>query len=212
MRLDEKLLEGLKPQDSPILHFYDFEGAAATYGYFLKPELFLNERHGLDLARRPTGGGILFHLWDLTFSVLIPEGHFGYSKEVMRNYRFINDLVVIGISNYLGISVVNLLPEDPLPLDEASGHFCFAKPTKYDVMMDGKKVAGAAQRRKKNGFLHQGSISLIMPDFAYLQTLLRPDTLVLNAMKMHTFAIAQGNLTDAKNGLRASLQKVITQI
>ena len=57
MRLDEQLLEELDPYGFPILRFYEFSAPAATYGYFLKPEEHLREGHGLDLARRPTGGG-----------------------------------------------------------------------------------------------------------------------------------------------------------
>ena len=103
MRLDEQLLEELDPYGFPILRFYEFSAPAATYGYFLKPEEHLREGHGLDLARRPTGGGILFHLWDLTFSVLIPAHHEGYSTDVMQNYKYINDRVVeaIGLSCHL---------------------------------------------------------------------------------------------------------------
>lgn len=206
MRLDEKLLEELSSDGLPILHFYEFAKPAATYGYFVQPEKFLKSGHGLDLARRPTGGGILFHLWDLTFSVLIPSCHFGYSNDVMQNYAFINNLVIGAISECLGISIVHLLPIEEEPLDEMFKYFCFAKPTKYDVMIDGKKVAGAAQRRKKNGFLHQGSISVGAPDFCYLQKIL-PES-VIEAMKVHTQTL-QGL---SKDDLRASLQKVISRV
>ncbi len=210
MAMDEKLLEELNPNDPPILHFYDFELPAATYGFFLKPEGFLKEGHGLNLARRPTGGGILFHLWDLTFSVLIPKNHPGYSDDVMKNYKYINDLVLIALSEYLEMPLLSLLPENPIPIDEVTKHFCFAKPTKYDVMINGKKVAGAAQRRKKNGFLHQGSISMIMPDFELLQKILPEETLTASSMKQHTFALTEGNLDEAKKKLRILLQKVIS--
>jgi lipoate-protein ligase A len=56
MDRDEKFLQELKPDDFPILHFYDFEKPSATFGIFMKPELFLTKTHGLDLAKRPTGG------------------------------------------------------------------------------------------------------------------------------------------------------------
>lgn len=211
MAMDEKLLEELDPDDLPILHFYDFESPAATYGVFLKPENFLKEGHGLNLARRPTGGGILFHLWDLTFSVLIPKNHPGYSDDVMKNYKYINDLVLIALSEYLETPLLSLLPENPIPIDEVTKHFCFAKPTKYDVMIDGKKVAGAAQRRKKNGFLHQGSISVIMPDFDFLKKIFAEESFVVNEMQKYTFVLSEGDLDEAKKKLRILLQNVISE-
>ena len=39
-----------------------------------------------------------------------------------------------------------------------SGYNCFANPARADVMMDGRKIAGAAQRRTRRGLLQQGSI------------------------------------------------------
>lgn len=197
--MDQELLDNLKPDDDPILHFYNFSQPAFTFGYFTKPHELLNMERAkktFDYSRRPTGGGILFHMWDLTFSAVVPKNHPGYSKEVMKNYRYINDRVLEAVKSYLGSMIpVNLLPEEPYALDELTKHFCFAKPTKYDVMLGGKKVAGAAQRRKKQGFLHQGSISLIMPSFTFLGQFFPPNSKVADAMKMHTHALLLGELT-----------------
>ena len=44
-----------------------------------------------------------------------------------------------------------------------------ANPTQFDVMLGRFKIAGAAQRRVKNGYLHQGSIAI----FPYNQEMLR---------------------------------------
>ncbi len=209
MELDQKFLDDMLPDDLPILHFYDFEKPAATYGLFLKPEDFLKEGHPLDLAKRPTGGGILFHLWDLAFSVLIPKNHPGYSDDVMKNYKYINDQVLIAISEYLELPLINLLAENPIPKDEVSKHFCFAKPTKYDIMIEGKKVAGAAQRRKHNGYLHQGSISLVMPDMKFLKTLFPQESTVPDEINAHTFALTTGNSETAKQALRHLLVQAL---
>ncbi|MBM3193616.1 MAG: hypothetical protein FJZ59_05235 [Chlamydiae bacterium] len=212
MDRDEKFLQELKPDDFPILHFYDFEKPSATFGVFMKPELFLTKTHGLDLAKRPTGGGMLFHLWDLTFSVLIPKNHYGYSDDVMKNYKFINELVLQAVEPFVTLSVPDLLVIEAPPKDEACRHFCFAKPTKYDVMIGGKKIAGSAQRRKKNGFLHQGSISIIAPDFDFLKTLFKEKNLVVEAMKDFTYILTDQDLEKSKQALRDSLQKVICQV
>src|SRR5580692_6228766 len=90
MQIDADLLESLA--EEPILHFYEWEKRSITYGYFVKPEELLHlenlKRHGIDHARRPTGGGIVFHLWDLAFSVLIPSSSPHFSQNSLENYAF----------------------------------------------------------------------------------------------------------------------------
>jgi lipoate-protein ligase A len=61
-----------------------------------------------------------------------------------------------------------------------------AKPTKYDVMWEDKKIAGAAQRKTRKGFLHQGTIALVNPNREYLEQILLPGTKVREAMLAHT--------------------------
>lgn len=210
MERDEKLLAEMHPDGDPILHFYEWQRPAATYGYFMKPEKLFRQTGGLDIARRPTGGGVLFHLWDLAFSAIIPAHHHGYSDNIMSNYKFINDAVLVAVKRLLDQNVsASLLPVDPLPLDEHAKHFCFAKPTKYDVMIDGKKIAGAAQRKKRNAYLHQGSISIAPPSFEFLERLLPQETQVIYAMKLNTYALlrtpSQSEFHDARQTLRQYL-------
>lgn len=85
-----------------------------------------------------------------------------------------------------------------------------AKPTKYDVILGQRKIAGAAQRKRKEGFLHQGTIALVMPDEGYLAEVLLPGSRVLEAMQAHTFALlgadaSQLEIVDAKRELRQLL-------
>lgn len=222
MKIDERLLNELKPDDAPILHFYDFKEPSATYGHFVKPEEHLELEHarkwGLDLSKRPTGGGIIFHIWDMAFSVLIPATHEGYSQDTMENYAFINRAVLRAVEEFVeNIHPLNLLPEDPHPMDEHAKAFCMAKPTKYDVMLGGRKVAGAAQRRKKQGYLHQGTISLATPNFEEIEKLLRPGTKVVEAMRLHTFSLLgkienPKVLDDSRFEIRRHLQKSLQDI
>lgn len=219
MAIDLSLLESLKIDDDPILHLYDWSHPfSATYGHFLQPEKIFNDTKLLDLAKRPTGGGVLFHTWDLAFSVLIPRNHNGYSEDIMKNYKFINDAVLIAVKKFLqSEGPMHLLPEDPIALDEYAQFFCFAKPTKYDVMFGGKKIAGAAQRRKKNGFLHQGSISIAMPSIAFLESIVPKNSRIIEAMLLHTFAplpseASEKEMIEARKSLQAHLQKTITAL
>ena len=171
MQLDEELLFELDPQGVPILHLYDWEGPSATYGYFIKPEelfdLEVVKRKGLSLARRPTGGGVVFHLWDYAFSLLMPSNHPLCFSTPLENYHFVNSLILKAMQPFLPSH-----SEAELFAVTQAGSFCMEKPTIYDVVVQGKKIAGAAQRRRKNGYLHQGTISLMAPDQSFLQELL----------------------------------------
>lgn len=217
MQIDADLLDNLDPAGLPILHFYDWKGDSATYGHFVNPADFLDlpkaKKRGLSLAKRPTGGGIIFHIWDLAFSLLIPAEHPYFSTSTLENYQFVNQRVLDAVQGFKKMERMQLIPEDAPALDASCMRFCMAQPTKYDLLYEGRKIAGAAQRRTKQGFLHQGTIALKMPDFSYLEEVLLPDTQVLTAMKANTFALLQPHeeLQSGRLELKQYLEKSFTQ-
>ncbi len=214
MQLDAELLETLS--DEPILHFYEWERESISYGYFIEPEKFLDlkqvQEGGIDLVRRPTGGGVVFHLWDFAFSVLIPATSPHFSLNTLDNYDFINRAVLQAVREFLGQSGLELIKHDAAAWDLSCNNFCMAKPTKYDLVLDGRKVAGAAQRKRKQGFLHQGTIALLMPPKGRLSGLLSPGGKVGEAILAHTYPLLGSQVTriqieQAKQDLRRLLQK-----
>jgi lipoate-protein ligase A len=221
MQKDRDLLDQIHLEPSPILHLYEWEGPSVTYGHFLDPVEFFSlqgvEKEGITLAKRSTGGGIIFHLWDLAFSVLVPATHHGYSQNTLENYAYINEAVLAAVEEFLQIKKgAELTPRDGELMGSGSQHFCMAKPTKYDVMVGGKKVAGAAQRRTKAGFLHQGSISLMMPDKRILDTVLLPELAVADAMDFFTYPLLKGQTDDkslslSRKQIKELLKKHLTK-
>jgi len=199
MAHDVSLLNELEASsERAILHLYEWKLPSATYGHFIDPNVYLTKEAFLllDLAKRPTGGGIIFHTTDWAFSMLIPAGHEAYSINTLDNYAFVNHLVIEAISHFSGREAnLSLLPNHLQGVDKHSAHFCMAKPTKYDVMLGGKKVGGGAQRRTKNGYLHQGTISLALPDRDLLNKVLQPDTCVYEAMLKNTSTLLPFNST-----------------
>ncbi len=198
MRLDAELLSSLAERKRPILRHYDWAGKCATYGYLTKTDHYLDlvkvEKTGLQLAKRPTGGGIVFHIWDLAFSVLVPASCPLFSENTLANYALVNNFVLKAAVAFMdGRIEASMTPEDAPALDAFCKRFCMAQPTKYDVVWQGRKIAGAAQRQTKHGFLHQGTISLAAPDFSLLEQVLLPGTQVLDAMRMNTFAMLGDN-------------------
>ncbi len=202
MKIDEDLLDNLK--DKPILHFYDWEKDSITYGYFIDIKKYINlkkaKEKNLVLAKRPTGGGIVFHIWDIAFSFLMPKDHKYFFLDPLKNYEFVNNLILQTLEKFLikkekNSKFYSLAKIDHLNKNKSFDDFCMAKPTKYDVVYKGKKIAGASQRRKKTGYLHQSSICLIKPDFNYLKdVLIEKDT--ANVIFNNSFPIF---LNDNKN-------------
>lgn len=219
MEADAKLLEALDPASlSPILHLYDWTTPSATYGHFIDPSLYFRQNPRVELAKRPTGGGIIFHTTDWAFSVLVPAAHPAYSLNIMENYAFVNRLVIDLVAQFMGngyASQMTLLPKESSSCNKQAGRFCMAKPTRYDVMLHGKKVGGGAQRRTKAGFLHQGSISLAAPDEQLLESVLLPSVCVHQAMQDNTFALlpgapSHGELQEARRAMSSLLQSMLS--
>lgn len=186
MSQDALLLQDL---EEPTLHLYDWKTPSLTYGHFITPEKHIHtdaaSQLGISLAKRPTGGGIVFHIWDYAFSFLMPASHPSFSENPLDNYRFVNEVVLEVMDDFLSLSAL-IIPESfPISAYDCE-NFCMARPTKYDVVYKGMKIAGAAQRKTKQGYLHQGTISLCKPDFAMLNQVLKED--VVQAMNAFTFA------------------------
>jgi len=213
MAQDAALLADLDPNWPPILHFYDWVKPSLTYGYFIDIKKYLHieklAEHKLDLARRPTGGGIVFHIWDLAFSFLMPAGHPQFCLNTLDNYRFVNEIVLDAVVSYFSLQDAYLTASSATQRDPSCNHFCMARPTIYDAVFRGMKVAGAAQRRTKKGFLHQGTISLTLPQIDLLEDILCSKEEVVRAMQIYTFAPLEKGAS--LQTARADLKKILHQ-
>jgi lipoate-protein ligase A len=186
MAIDAELLAKVGQLEGPLLHLYEWENLSVTFGHFADPGKLLNlgNCHGLDLGRRPTGGGVIFHTHDLAFSFLVPKDHYLFGSTPLESYRRINSLIIEAISPLLpkGSTPLSLLPEEPC---SPVVHYCMARPTKYDLLQGNKKVGGAAQRRTKEGLLHQGSLFLHLPPLDFLSPLV-PENILTSIAKEST--------------------------
>ncbi len=159
MAIDEALLETAKV---PSIRFYRWNSPALSFGYFGKFADVANYAPRRDLVRRWTGGGIVFHGDDLTYSIVIPANDPAFSESSMLIYEKIHcalrsALLANGERAELA-PVAGVVDAGAAIIDR--GYTCFANPVRADVMVNGRKVAGAAQRRTRGGLLHQGSIQL----------------------------------------------------
>jgi lipoyl(octanoyl) transferase len=152
MALDEALLEAMSRLQRPVLRFYGWTKPAATFGYFQKFSEVERATWLRPLVRRPTGGGIVPHAADWTYSFVVPPGHEWHWLKATESYRRIHEWIQ---SAFAELEIKSELA--PSSKKSAPGQ-CFAGHEKFDLLWNGKKIAGAAQRRNKSGLLIQGSI------------------------------------------------------
>lgn len=149
MAVDESLLRHV---EAPVLRIYGWEQACVSIGYFQKTSVV---DAGIPFVRRYTGGGLVEHGQDLTYTLVLPANHPLTLAGTLPSYQAIHD----GIASALQAAdtACQLATKQPQK-DHAS---CFLKPVPADVLdPKGNKLAGAAQRRTRQGCLHQGSILL----------------------------------------------------
>ncbi len=161
MSIDEALLESAS---IPTIRFYRWRSPALSFGYFGKSSDVAIYAAQRDLVRRWTGGGIVFHGDDLTYSIVIPANDPAFNESSIGIYEKIHRALADAL-NLVGERAVVAGGVDPggITLSKhaavnASGYNCFANPVRADVMIGGRKIAGAAQRRTRRGLLQQGSI------------------------------------------------------
>lgn len=149
MAIDEVLLRTAR---EPLLRVYRWERPAASFGYFGKWAEIAPAWPGRDLVRRWTGGGVVEHGEDLTYTLIVPREHPFLALSAAESYRAIHEV----IARWLADAGRDLqLADASAPQLSAA---CFENAAQHDVLAAGRKIAGAAQRRTRAGLLHQGSI------------------------------------------------------
>jgi lipoate-protein ligase A len=152
MALDEALLEVMPRLQKAVLRFYGWTEPAASFGYFQKFSEIEQATLLRPLVRRPTGGGLVPHDADWTYSLFFPTTQEWYSLKAIESYRRVHEWIQAAFAN---LKVATELA--PCCKKSSLGE-CFAGYEQFDVLWHGKKIAGAAQRRNKLGLLIQGSI------------------------------------------------------
>ncbi|MED0664771.1 biotin/lipoate A/B protein ligase family protein [Bacillus badius] len=167
MAMDEALLEWhSEGKIPPVIRFYGWEPAALSIGYFQKAakeiDLDAVKRHGLGFVRRPTGGRGVLHEHELTYSVIVTEEHPNMPAGVTEAYRVISEGILKGF-HHLGLEAYFAVPrteEEKDSLKNPRSSVCFDAPSWYELVVEGRKVAGSAQTRQKGVILQHGSILL----------------------------------------------------
>ncbi|HRI12418.1 MAG TPA: lipoate--protein ligase family protein [Verrucomicrobiota bacterium] len=152
MAWDEALLEEIARIGFPVLRTYSWAQPAATFGYFQKYDDVARFTAVRPLLRRPTGGGLVPHENDWTYSVVIPPGHPWYRTRAADSYQRLHRWLQTAFG-LCGVATELVLERDPAGPGE-----CFVGAEPDDLLWHGRKIAGAAQRRNRRGLLIQGSV------------------------------------------------------
>jgi lipoate-protein ligase A len=152
MAFDEALLAAMPQLGKPVLRFYGWTEAAATFGYSQKYAEVAQMTSLRPLIRRPTGGGLVPHDADWTYSLFLPRVHEWYAVRAPESYRRLHQWLSasferIGVRTELSTASRKEMPGQ-----------CFAGPDQHDLLQLGRKICGAAQRRSRQGLLIQGSV------------------------------------------------------
>jgi lipoate-protein ligase A len=152
MALDEVLLAHAT---MPLLRTYRWARAAVSFGYFGKFAPLAQTWPGREIVRRMTGGGVVPHGEDLTYSVIVPAAHEFAARSARDVYRAVHETIGAALTDSGEDAALAAPPE------RAGTGVCFESPVEFDLLARGKKIAGAALRRTKSGLLLQGSIQEI---------------------------------------------------
>jgi lipoate-protein ligase A len=190
MAIDEALLREVR---EPLLRIYEWNVPAVSLGYF-QPAALAGER---PFVRRYTGGGLVDHARDITYTLVLPRAHPWMELSAPESYRHVHRGVQAALA---ACGIESELTHAAHPVESDA---CFAKPVRFDIVAAQRKLSGAAQRRTREGLLHQGSI--LLPDPAR------------NADLRHAFAqafaarlelaISPDNLTAAETARAVDLER-----
>lgn len=165
-------------RDHARFRAYGWHRPAFTHGYsqkidWVRAQLPADAEGGraVELVRRPSGGGVVDHRDDWTYALVIPRGHDLEAARAVDSYRAVHAALAVALVSCGQPAVLKERCEPPVAADGDSPEdascaaakgpgVCFTRPELYDVLESetGAKIAGAAQKRTKEGLLFQGSI------------------------------------------------------
>tara|TARA_Y100000588_G_scaffold89671_1_gene96269 strand:- start:10959 stop:11669 length:711 start_codon:yes stop_codon:yes gene_type:complete len=173
MAIDLWMLQDFPRASCPRFRHYDWDRPCHTFGYG-QDLAWVEKQTGASLEslfRRPTGGGVVDHRNDWTYSLVIPIDHPAAGQQIRSSYQALHAALGAAMKS-LGASISDIEPstkqgEVDFPL--APG-LCFEEPVPYDLTVagNGAKVAGAAMKKSREGVLLQGSIQKhLVADFEW---------------------------------------------
>jgi lipoyl(octanoyl) transferase len=163
--------QGFSP---PTIKLYGWKKPTLTIGYSQQPGKLINlekaRKFGIPIIRRPTGGRVILHCEELTYSLIAPNNHPLLGEDLKSSMCVISEMLTNCLVK-LGCSRDDIQFALPSKSGNQSGPACFSLANHYELTCRGKKIMGSAQRRMKRAFLQHGSLILKF-DRPFLNSLL----------------------------------------
>jgi len=165
MAIDSALFEEVTSSSTPrtIVRFYQWARPTLSLGRNQKIEKAVDMNYctsqAIDVVHRPTGGRAVLHDDELTYAVISNDSSY-FGDTIYGNYKAVSEALCRGY-NAMGVSAV-LAPDTRKVggLGNNADLPCFMSPSRYELMVDGRKVVGSAQRRVRDTFLQHGSMPI----------------------------------------------------
>jgi lipoyl(octanoyl) transferase len=161
MALDESILEHIGRGESlPTLRLYAWEPACLSLGYaqpFADVDIARLQERGWEVVRRATGGRAILHTDELTYAVIAPHDEPRLAGTVLESYNRLAQALLLAVKN---LELPVEMKEGKTDPNSTPNPVCFEVPSVYEITVDGKKLIGSAQARKKEGVLQHGSLPL----------------------------------------------------
>lgn len=163
MALDEALFEASLGGALPALRLYAWQPACLSLGYAQPSsdaDRLALQTHGWEIVRRPTGGRAILHTDELTYSVCGPQDEPRLAGSVLESYQVLAQALLSALQRLHIPAQAHAKPALAAGSDP-KGPVCFEVPSNYEITVEGKKLIGSAQSRRKGGVLQHGSLPLV---------------------------------------------------
>lgn len=146
-----------------MLRIYAWQAPSVTFGISQQPEKHIDlnkcSRDGIQLAQRITGGGVLFHNHEITYSLVCSKEDIGEDRKVFVSYRKVCAFLIYFYES-LGLKPAFALEADGFKNKSLPHQLCSASHEKYDIVIGTRKIGGNAQKRARQAIFQHGSIPL----------------------------------------------------
>ena len=161
MAVDDYLFQSTEKVAQTYIRFYRWKSPTVSLGYSQKIKEAVDVdfclKNGIDIVRRITGGKLVLHHREVTYSICSSDKA-TFTSKLIDSYRLISESLM------RGLEIMGLRPclsKNPPPITYVRGSFpCFSYPAQNEIEVDGKKIIGSAQKRVGSRFIQHGSIPL----------------------------------------------------
>lgn len=166
MAVDQALLESVESTGSAVLRIYCWRPATLSLGYF--QSACDRQSHSASLecpvVRRASGGGAIIHDNELTYSLCLPSTN-PWSRANSELYESIHRIITEILADH-SVTAESYADDQPTRRSDSLPFLCFQRRYPGDLIVDGHKVVGSAQRRARSAILQHGSILLARSESA----------------------------------------------